>query len=215
MDVKTTKPISSISWNSMQYLVDRLEELRKAHLIAFWVLIQHHAEDDEKKDHIHFYVEPNRSIDTEVLRDNFIELLPDSKPLGVNKFQKSNFQNWLWYCLHDQAYLLTKGETRKYSYSIEDLISSDDEDLSQMIEENPRPESEYSKVNELIDQGLSDEAIAQSMNVPIFRMVFFCQAVEKLRWLGGTYRADRKPSTEEDEPQSSVETVINDDDLPF
>lgn len=215
MDVKTTKPISSISWNTLQYLVDRLEELRKAHVIAFWVLIQHHAEEDEKKDHIHFYVEPNRSVDTEELRENFIEVIPGSKPLGVNKFQKSNFQNWLWYSIHDKAYLFSKGETRKYNYSINDLISSNDEDLRQMIEENPRPESEYSKVNELIDKGLSDEEIAQAMNVPIFRMVFFCQAVEKLRWLGGTYRADRKPSMEEYETQGKAEQEEDDDDLPF
>ena len=213
--MKTTKPISSISWNSRNYLVDRLEELRKAHLIAFWVLVKHTAEEDEKKDHIHFYVEPNRSIDTELLREKFIELVPGSKPLGVNKFQKSDFQNWLWYCLHDKAYLLSKGETRKYHYSIEDLISSDDGDLRQRIQENPRPESEYSKVEELIQQGLSNEAIAQTMNVPLFRFEYFCRAVEKLRTLGETYRADRKPSAEEDETQSTAETDINDDDLPF
>lgn len=213
--MKTTKPISSISWNSRNYLVDRLEELRKAHLIAFWVLVKHIAEEDEKKDHIHFYVEPNRSLDTELLREKFIELVPGSKPLGVNKFQKSDFQNWLWYCLHDKVYLLSKGETRKYHYSIEDLISSDDGDLRQRIQENPRPESEYSKVEELIQQGLSDEAIAQTMNVPLFRFEYFCRAVEKLRILGETYRADRKPSAEEDEIQSTAETYINDDDLPF
>ena len=214
--MKTTKPISSISWNSLQYLVDRLEELRKSHLIAFWVLIEHHAEEDEKKDHIHFYVEPNRSIDTEVLRENFIELVPDSKPLGVNKFQKSNFQNWLWYCLHDKAYLFSKGETRKYHYSIEDLISSDDGDLRQRIQENPRPESEYSKVKELIDRGLSDEEIAQAMNIPIFRMVFFCQAVQKLRTLELTYRADRQATAEEPQCTESIaETSENDDDLSF
>lgn len=213
--MKTTKPISSISWNSRNYLVDRLEELRKAHLIAFWVLVKHTAEEDEKKDHIHFYVEPNRSIDTELLREKFIELVPGSKPLGVNKFQKSDFKNWLWYCLHDKAYLLSKGETRKYHYSIEDLISSDDGDLRQRIQENPRPESEYSKVEELIQQGLSNEAIAQTMNVPLFRFEYFCRAVEKLRTLGETYRADRKPSAEEDEIQSTAETDINDDDLPF
>lgn len=203
MDVKTTKPISSISWNSLQYLVDRLEELRKAHLIAFWVLIQHHAEDDEKKDHIHFYVEPNRSIDTEVLRENFIELVPNQKPLGVNKFQKSDFKNWLWYCLHDKVYLASKNESRKYQYSISDLISSNDEDLREMIQENPRPESEYSKVYELIAQGYSDEAIAQAMNIPIFRFEFFCRAVHTLR-TDYLCRGDRKPSSEEEY-----------DDLPF
>lgn len=197
--MKTTKPVSSVSWNSRQYLVDRLEELRKAHLIAFWVLIQHYAEEDEKKDHIHFYLEPNRSIDTELLREKFIELVPGSKPLGVNKFQKSNFQNWLWYSLHDKAYLLSKGETRNFSYSVSDLIASDDRDLLQRIQENPRPESEYSKVEELISKGLSNEAIAQQMNVPLFRLEYFCRAVNQLRTLGEIYRADRKPSAEDDE----------------
>lgn len=196
--MRTTKPISSISWNSMQYLIDRLEELRTAHLVAFWVLIQHHAEEDEKKEHIHFYLEPNRSIDTEQLRGNFIEIVPNGKPLGVNKFQKSDFKNWLWYSIHDKAYLFSKGETRKYHYSISDLISSNDEDLCQRIQENPRPESEYSKVEKLIKNGFTDEAIAQQMNVPLFRLEYFCRAVQKLRTLGN-FRADRKPSAEDDE----------------
>lgn len=194
--MKTTKPLSSISWNSRQFLVDRLEELRKAHLIAFWVLIQHQAEDDEKKKHIHFYVEPNRSIDSEVLRENFIEPVPGSKPLGVNKFQKSKFTDWLWYSLHDKAYLASKGEARKYSYSIKDLIASDDEDLVQRIQEHPRPESEYNKVYELIEQGYSDEAIAQMLNVPLFRFEYFCRAVQKLR-SERLCRGDRKPSAED------------------
>lgn len=213
--MKTTKPISSISWNSRNYLVDRLEELRKAHLIAFWVLVKHTAEEDEKKDHIHFYVEPNRSVDTELLREKFIELVPGSKPLGVNKFQKSDFQNWLWYCLHDKAYLFSKGETRKYHYSIEDLISSDDGDLRQRIQENPRPESEYSKVEELIQQGFSNEAIAQTRNIPLFRFEYFCRAVEKLRTLGETYRADRKPSAPEQEAQGTAEPEDDYSDLPI
>lgn len=213
--MKTTKPISSISWNSRNYLVDRLEELRKAHLIAFWVLVKHTAEEDEKKDHIHFYVEPNRSVDTELLREKFIELVPGSKPLGVNKFQKSDFQNWLWYCLHDKAYLLSKGETRKYHYSIEDLISSDDGDLRQRIQENPRPESEYSKVEELIQQGFSNEAIAQTRNIPLFRFEYFCRAVEKLRTLGETYRADKKPSAPEQEAQVTAEPEDDYSDLPI
>ena len=213
--MKTTKPISSISWNSRNYLVDRLEELRKAHLIAFWVLVKHTAEEDEKKDHIHFYLEPNRSVDTELLREKFIELVPGSKPLGVNKFQKSDFQNWLWYCLHDKAYLLSKGETRKYHYSIEDLISSDDGDLRQRIQENPRPESEYSKVEELIQQGFSNEAIAQTRNIPLFRFEYFCRAVEKLRTLGETYRADRKPSAPEQEAQGTAEPEDDYSDLPI
>ena len=215
MDVKTTKPISSISWNSLQYLVDRLEELRKAHIIAFWCLIQHKAEEDQKKEHIHFYVEPNRSVDTEELRENFIELVPNQKPLGVNKFQKSDFKHWVWYSIHDKAYLASKNEARKYHYSFADLISSNDEDLRQMIEENPRPESEYAKAEELIEQGYTNNQICQMRNIPIFRLVFFSQGLNQMR-MDGLNRANRLPPAEETQgPKSTAETEIDDDDLPF
>lgn len=222
MDVKTTKPISSISWNSLQYLVDRLEELRKAHLIAFWVLIQHHAEDDEKKDHIHFYIEPNRSIDTEELRENFIELVPNTKPLGVNKFQKSDFKNWLWYSVHDKAYLASKQQSRKYHYSVTDLISSNDEDLRQRIQENPRPESEQTRAYELIKQGYSNEEIRQIMNTPLRNMFYISQALNRMRY-DETNRGNRQPTSEEtqnkveaEQTSSAAEADCDEwNDLPF
>lgn len=211
--MKTTKPISSISWNTRQYLVDRLEELRKAHLIAFWVLIQHKAEDDEKKDHIHFYVEPNKSLDTEELRENFIELGPNQKPLGVNKFQKSDFKNWLWYSIHDKVYLASKQEARKYHYSVTDLVSSNDEDLRQMIQESPRPESEQTRAYELIKQGYSNEEIRQIMNTPLRNMFYISQALNMMRY-DYTERGNRQPTSEE--TSSTAETECDEwKDLPF
>ena len=63
----TSKPISSISYNSDSFLVDRLAVLSKAEVISFWAFIHHKAEKglDEVpgKAHIHLFVMPNKLVD--------------------------------------------------------------------------------------------------------------------------------------------------------
>ena len=48
--VKTRRPISTISYNSPEYLQGKLEELRKAKIISVWFFIKHKKEQDERKD---------------------------------------------------------------------------------------------------------------------------------------------------------------------
>ena len=131
--MKTTKPISTISFNSPEYLRHKLAELTKARVISFWAFIPHLPEDDEggKKAHCHVYIEPSKSIQTDDLRDQFKEFDPDKpdKPKGCLTFNSSKFDPWYMYGLHDKRYLSSKSLVKKYHYRSEDFVTSDDDDL--------------------------------------------------------------------------------------
>lgn len=71
--MRTSKPISTISYNTADYLVDVLERLRYLKTISYYEFIYHLPDKDDKKSHIHLYIEPNRVIDTEVFSSNFIQ----------------------------------------------------------------------------------------------------------------------------------------------
>lgn len=143
--MRTRKPISTISYNSDNYLILKLEELRSAKTISFWAFINHIPEPDESNDecrkaHKHLYIEPNKQVDTEVLKCEFFEFeskktgesdeqYKKKKPLGVLDFRNSDFGNWYLYGLHDKAYLAYKGISRKYHYKFDDMVSNDEDQL--------------------------------------------------------------------------------------
>lgn len=132
--MKTSKPISTISFNTPQYLRLKLDELLKCGKISFWAFIQHLPEDDEggKKEHIHLYVEPSKMLQTDDLKREFMEPNPSNptKPLGCISFISSKFGDWYMYGLHDKRYLASKGQSRKYHYHAEQMISPDEDDLN-------------------------------------------------------------------------------------
>lgn len=130
--MRTTKPISTISFNTPHYLELKLNELTKSGRISFWAFIVHEPEDDEggKKQHCHVYVEPSKMLQTDDLKAELREIDPNNtKPLGCITFKSSKFDPWYMYALHDRRYLATKGESRKYHYKHEDIVSSDPDDL--------------------------------------------------------------------------------------
>lgn len=131
--MRTTKAISTISFNSKEYLEQTLNNLKKRGIISFWSYVEHLPEDDEggKKPHIHLRIEPSKLIQTEDLRNEFRELDPThpDKPKGCLTFGFSKFDHWYMYAKHDKGYLASKGQSRKYQYRHEDIVSSDDDDL--------------------------------------------------------------------------------------
>lgn len=133
MDVKTTLPISTISFNSVEFLVLKLEELRNAKIISFWAFIHHKAEDDEggKKEHNHVYLLPAKSVLTDDIKIALREFDPNNpdKPLGCINFKKSIFDHWYMYALHDKRYLAFKQQSRRFHYSAEDFYTSDTDEL--------------------------------------------------------------------------------------
>lgn len=135
--MKTSKPFTTISYNSVDYLKAQLDDLVQRNLLYFYCFVFHYKEDDERKDHIHLLLHPNGQIDTDkVLKflEEFDPLTPD-KPLRCRPPHKCNsFGDWYLYGLHDTKYLLAHGyQTRKYHYQQSDMICSDTDELVDLI----------------------------------------------------------------------------------
>lgn len=132
--MQTSKPISTISYNSELFLKATLDHLLKTNIIDFYCYIPHIGEDDgygeKEKDHIHLFILPNHRINTADLDLEFIEPDPNNdKPLKCITWQTSKPDDWILYVLHDPDYLATKFETREIQYRFTDLVGSDQEDL--------------------------------------------------------------------------------------
>lgn len=127
----TRQPISTVSYNTPEFLDEKLNDLVDRHIISFYAWIFHKGELDEKlhyfdKDHIHLYLVPNKQIDLMDLQDYFKEPVMDNdKPLGCISFKTSNWDDFFLYNLHDKQYLASKCLVRQYHYKIEDYVSND------------------------------------------------------------------------------------------
>lgn len=194
MDVRTTKPIATISFNTPEYLRLKLDELKKAKIISLWHFIEHLPEDDEagKKEHIHLYIEPSKLIQTEDLAEHFIEFdasKPD-KPKKCLLFRSSKFDDWYMYGLHDTAYLASKGQSRRYKYEHNDFITSDDDELyraSKMIDK--RTLTPWIDLTEAVADGLTFADYFKSSGMPIQQINAFQKAYELIQE-NVTYRND-------------------------
>lgn len=129
----TQKPISTISYNSEAFLVEKLQNLYDAHIIQAWQFITHKGEDGDK-DHIHLRIEPNKRIDPMELTEIFKEYEKGKdKPLGVRPWRQSKEEDWFLYAVHDSDYLSFKyggGERgEKILYDWKDINTSPDYDL--------------------------------------------------------------------------------------
>lgn len=129
----TQKPISTISYNSESFLIEKLQILYDAHIIQAWQYIVHKGEDGDK-DHIHLRIEPNKRIDAMDLTEKFKEFEKGKdKPLGVRPWRNSKEEDWFLYAVHDSDYLSLKygGGDRgeKLPYDWKDIKTSPDYDL--------------------------------------------------------------------------------------
>lgn len=126
--MRTTKPISTISYNSVDYLIGKLNELVSSEVVSFWAFVCHDGEmldngkiQTQEKDHIHLYIEPNEKVDTVKLQkfsEEYDKTNPD-KPLKCIHFRHSEWVDWLWYGMHDSDYLAMKMEERAYAYPLD------------------------------------------------------------------------------------------------
>ncbi len=133
--MRTTKPFSTISYNSNEHLVDKLDGLIKRNEIEFWVFVEHYAEDDETKKHKHVYIVPSRLFDTNTLIDYLMEIDKSdilAKPLTCIHCVSSKFGDWYLYSSHDMSYLLSKAQSRAYHYNISDFVTSDEDYFAEL-----------------------------------------------------------------------------------
>jgi hypothetical protein len=180
--VKTRKPIATISFNSKSFLVSTLERLQKNKVIQFYAFVEHKPESDEKKSHIHVYVEPAKQIELIDFKDIFIEQFPgEEKPRKTLNWVNSVFYEWFWYSMHYAPYLIQKQESRKYHYEIEDFNTGDDEEFLEKVRENRFKKTDFNRALELIKIGMTDIEIAEAMNTPLFRLYYQINAIRSIR----------------------------------
>lgn len=190
--MRTSKAISTISFNSASFLKGKLSELQKSGIISFWCFIEHKPEDDEggKKSHIHLYIEPSKMIQTDSLKSEFLEYdseHPD-KPKGCISFYGSKWADWYLYSLHDRRYLAQKGQSRKFHYNNDNFVCSDDDDFLYKVKSIDLVAlSPYADMLDAQRNGVSWEQYFARGTVPLNQVLLFQHAWELLK-LSYTYR---------------------------
>ena len=134
--------ISTISYNSEDFLDHTLISLLHDQVIDYFLYVPHKGEYDSlsglwDKDHVHLILQPSGVVKTDELEKLFFEYVPDNdKPLRTRFFVSSgkssditNWMNWLLYNLHDQKFLYSKGLQRQFHYDLSDVRSNVDEDF--------------------------------------------------------------------------------------
>lgn len=159
--MKTSKPFSTISYNSIPFLTTKLDEFLNQGIIYYYQFIYHYKEEDEAKDHIHLYVVPNGQRDTDFILNQLVEFdaLNPLMPLRCLMPRKSNtYADWYLYSLHDARYLALKGQTRQYHYAIEDFIVSNADEFKEL-----RDSIDY---NKLFKNARFFEALERGVSLP-------------------------------------------------
>lgn len=197
--MKTSKPISTISYNTQKYLALKLNELLKAGKISKWYFIPHKPEDDEagNKPHFHVYVEPAKMVQTDDLREFLKEPDPEKPtlPKGCISWRRSAFGSWYLYGLHDKAYLASKGEKRRFHYADKDFLVSDEQDFLfdvrtvDVIGEL----GAFKGMQDAISNGLTFTQFLRSGRVPIPQVRQYVEVWQLLSGEDETYRGDHKP----------------------
>ena len=162
--MKTSKPFSTISYNTDDFLKQHLDDLLKRDVISFYSWIEHLPEDDEKKAHKHLYIVPNGQQETNGIRKLLEELdlsNPLNPPLGCLDCRPSKFDDWYLYSCHDTAYLASKGQSRKYHYQEENFVTSSVEALHERIMTIDR--AKYHKTQDFVN--------AVMQGIPFFDLV--------------------------------------------
>lgn len=206
--MKTSKPFSTISYNSEDFINQRLGELVQRRQIDFFAWVYHYAEEDETKDHKHVYIVPNGRVDTDQILDYLLEHDPKhpSKPLGCIRPHSSKFADWYLYALHDVTYLASKGQARKYHYVIEDVITSDRDYLLEEVHTIDFAKlNRFAALRDAASTGVPFEELLLGGSIPIQQTYAYMQAYQ----LMAQYRTDRGGRTgheEEDAKEVNPET---------
>lgn len=191
--MKTSKPFSTISYNTADFLSVKLNDLVNRRKIAFWAYVEHLPEDDEKKAHKHLYIVPNGQINTdEVLLDILVEYdhTHPEKPLGCIKPKSSKFYDWYMYSIHDRDYLASKGQCRKYHYGFDNVICSDTDYLNEEIHQMDMSKlSKVKALNEAVRDGVPFEELLMRGQIPVQQVYAYMRAYEMIQ--GFTFRNGR------------------------
>lgn len=173
--MRTSKPISTISYNSENFLREKIEYWKKVGWIEFGMWILHNPEADEKKAHYHVFLKPAKLIQTTDLEDDSQEIDPHNpdKPFKMISFRVSKESDWILYGIHDKAYLMEKGLEREHHYDISDIQSTCEDTLKDIIShmsDERKGRLEY-RIIDCCNKGMTWMQIVNSGLIPIRQMV--------------------------------------------
>lgn len=196
--MQTTKLISSISYNTPAFLRGKLYDLVRQGIIEYAHWIWHNPEEDEKKDHAHLVLKPNRRLDTSKLRNEFVEpVTGEEKPRGVLPFTPSKMNDWILYGVHDRVYLLRKCQNRKNHYEQKDIETTEPDLLQEHWREcHEGEDSRLTQVIELAGQGMTWPELLKTGLIPV-NQLFQYREVFMTFVSPATQRADRKGHEDE------------------
>lgn len=168
--MRTSKPVSTISYNTPAFLRDTLARMMDNREIAFWCFVPHKGEGGDK-DHVHLYVEPSRlRTQDEWKHEYFAEFDPSNptRPLSVTTWRHSNWVDWYKYGLHDALYLALKGETKQFEYTPADMVFSDADAFAERVAEADTPigDKTFRAVKHCVDVGMTWSQMLASGIVP-------------------------------------------------
>ena len=171
LKMRTSKPVSTISYNSDEFLNAKIHEWKFLGLIEFGMWIRHMPEEDEKKSHCHVFLKPAKLIQTTDFEDKSLEFDPSNpeKPFKMVSFRISNESDWLLYSIHDPAYLAEKGLIREFVYSFEDIKCTCEDTLTDIIShvsDNRKGRLEYRLVD-CMNRGMNWQQIVSSGMIPL------------------------------------------------
>lgn len=203
--MKTSKPFSTISYNSVEFLQTKLNDLVNRRKIAFYAFIEHLPEEDERKKHKHVLIVPNGQINTDQVYDFLLEIDPTypDKPLGCTPFRSSKFSDWYLYAIHDRDYLASKGQSRKYFYKNEDFIVSDSDFFNEEIHTIDYSSlSRFKKLRDAVSSGVSFEQMVMNGQIPIPQLYAYRQAYELIRDYDSRTNRNNKTSHQAVDPET-------------
>lgn len=197
--MKTSKPFSTISYNSVDFLMVKLSELVRRRKIEFFAWVHHLPEEDEKKEHKHLYIVPNGQVNTDEVLNYLLEVDPThpDKPLGCIRPRSSKFDDWYLYAIHDIDYLASKGQLRKFHYTLEDVVCSDSDYLNEEIHTIDLSALNRSKkLREAALAGISFETLVLNGQIPVQQVYAHKFAYDIMK----TFRNGRETHTPKEDP---------------
>lgn len=187
--MRTSKPISTISYNTDEFLKAKIEYWKSVGFIEYGMWIRHDPEQDEKKSHCHVFLKPAKLIQTTDLEDDSFEIDPNNpdKPLKMVSFRVSKEDDWTLYSIHDPSYLREKGLERELVYSFDDIQTTCQDTLTDIIShvnDNRKGRLEY-RIADCVKRGMSWQQIVASGIIPIRQM-----GGAKIMYSALTFQAD-------------------------
>lgn len=209
----TRSNISTISYNTDDFLILKLNDMIKNHCIEFWAFINHIPEEDEKKSHKHLFIIPSGTVDTFALSDILEEIdftNPAMPLLGTIFWKHSKFVDWYLYALHDIDYLASKGESRKYHYDKSEFIVSESDYFNELIHSCDFSQyTKHKKLREAVQSDVSFRDLFANGFIPVQQIGQYSLAYNLLKY-GDMYydKTDRNGRSGHEIPVNTVEEVL-------